>query len=72
MGFWRQDRAHGLPAADLNGLSDPYVTAQINDMDAGSAEVISPCRHGMGMMGFQQVLRNCLVLSNMLPSGKLT
>ena len=27
------DRAHGLPPADLNGLSDPYVTAQINDMD---------------------------------------
>eukprot|EP00913_Durusdinium_trenchii_P034018 g31845.t1 len=27
------DRAHALPAADLNGLSDPYVTAQINDQD---------------------------------------
>eukprot|EP00438_Fugacium_kawagutii_P024974 Skav217965 [mRNA] locus=scaffold3450:136766:146826:- [translate_table: standard] len=26
------DRAHGLPAADLNGLSDPYVTAQDVDV----------------------------------------
>lgn len=27
------DRADGLPAADLNGLSDPYVTLQLNDQE---------------------------------------
>ena len=29
----RVDRAHGLPAADFTGLSDPYVKAELNDHD---------------------------------------
>lgn len=44
------DRAHALPAADLNGLSDPYVTAQINDQDLQVRRSCKACLQEFGAL----------------------